>query len=170
MKKYVILALVSIFATAVNAQYTMSHAGKEAIKKHESCKLTAYWDVNGYSIGYGHHSKKVHKGMTITQKQADKLFNEDIKYVEKIANRMLKKYKYKFSQGFFDGLCDLLYNCGEGGVKRSEFYKRLNKCRIANGKMNKSDLRFTVAAVRTIKITAPGHKPRRLATHKMMLS
>ena len=171
MKKYALYIILSFLSLTVSAHtYRMSNAGKESIKKHESCKLTAYWDMNGYSIGYGHHTKEVKKGMKISQRQAEKYFDEDIKKVEAIANRILKKYNYKFSQGFFDGLCDLIYNCGEGGVKRSEFYKRLNKCRISKGKMNQSDLRFTVAAVRTMKLTAPGHKARRLATHKLMLS
>ena len=28
------------------------------LKKSEKCYLSAYWDVDGYSIGYGHRLKK----------------------------------------------------------------------------------------------------------------
>lgn len=148
----------------------MSNAGKELIKQHEKCSLVAYWDSDGYSIGYGHHKKNVYKGMKITQAQANRYFNEDIKEVEDMANFLLKNYKCKFSQGFFDGLCDLIYNCGIGNVKKSDFYKRLGRCRIKNGKINENDFNFTVAAVKTMCITAKGHIARRHTTHKLMLS
>jgi len=150
--------------------YTISNHGKNFIKKHETCKLTAYWDSNGYSIGWGHHSKDVYKGMKISQTQANKYFDKDIKEVEKAANRIIKSlpYEYKFSQNFFDSLCSLVYNCGEGGVKSTNFYKRLKSCRVKNGKMNMNDFNFTLAAVKTSKISAPGHKERRLNEYKLM--
>ena len=150
--------------------YTISNNGKNFIKKHETCKLIAYWDSNGYSIGWGHHSKDVYKGMKISQTQANKYFDKDIKEVEKAANRIIRSlpYKYKFSQNFFDSLCSLVYNCGEGGVKSTNFYKRLKLCRVKNGKMNMNDFNFTIAAVKTSKISAPGHKERRLNEYKLM--
>ena len=152
--------------------YTISTNGKNFIKKHETCKLTAYWDSNGYSIGWGHHAKDVYKGMKISKAQANKYFDKDIKEVEKAANRIINSlpYKYKFSQNFFDSLCSLVYNCGEGGVKSTNFYKRLKSCRVKNGKMNMADFNFTVAAVKTSKISAPGHKERRLNEYKLMSS
>ena len=152
--------------------YTISNNGKNFIKKHETCKLTAYWDSNGYSIGWGHHTKEVYKGMKISKAQANKYFDKDIKEVEKAANRIIKSlpYEYQFSQNFFDSLCSLIYNCGEGGVKNTNFYKRLKSCRVKNGKMNMADFNFTVAAVKTSKISAPGHKERRLNEYKLMAS
>jgi GH24 family phage-related lysozyme (muramidase) len=167
-KRFLMIAIASIMMLPASA-YSLSNVGKAHIKKHESCQLTAYWDSNGYSIGYGHHNKSVTKGMRISKKQADKLFNEDVKVVENAANKMLSKFKCNFSQSFFDGLCDLIYNCGESGVKNSEFWKRMSKCRIQNKKINKNDLNFTIAAVKTMRIYAEGHKARRYETHLMML-
>ena len=51
--------------------YEVSNNGKKLIKEYEKCSLIAYWDSNGYSIGYGHHKKYVRKGMKISKKQAE---------------------------------------------------------------------------------------------------
>ena len=63
--------------------------GLELIKSLEGCKLKAY-NLKGetnYTIGYGHSSKDIKKGQTITQAEADAYLKNDIvkfeKYVEK---------------------------------------------------------------------------------------
>ena len=151
--------------------YSISNNGKQFIKDQETCVLTAYWDSNGYSIGWGHHGSDVTRGMRISKAKANQFFNEDIKLIESAANRIIKSlpYKYKFSQSFFDGLCSLVYNCGEGGVQKSEFYQRLKRCRVKNGKINQNDLNYSIAGVKTSRISAPGHKSRRYDEHKLML-
>ena len=152
--------------------YSISNTGKQFIKNQEKCVLTAYWDSNGYSIGWGHHGSDVKKNMKITQTKANYYFNKDIIEIEKAANRLIKNlpYKYRFSQGFFDGLCSLIYNCGEGGIKKSNFYQRLKSCRIKNNKINKNDFDYTLSAVKTCKISAQGHKNRRMAEYKLMIN
>lgn len=167
----IFIIVFCIFTSNLYA-YKISNSGKKFIKDHETCVLTAYWDSNGYSIGWGHHGSDVKKNMKITKAQANKYFNEDIKEIEAAANRLIKDlpYSYKFSQNFFDGLCSLIYNCGEGGVKKSEFYKRLKNCRIKNKKINQGDLNYSIAGVKTSRISAPGHKSRRYDEHKLMLS
>ncbi|MBR6908189.1 lysozyme [bacterium] len=167
------LFLLMLFMSTVNMfGYSISNNGKQFIKDQEKCVLTAYWDSDGYSIGYGHHSSDVTKGMTITQAQANNYFNEDIKIIEKAANRLINNlpYTYSFSQNFFDGLCSLVYNCGEGGVQNSVFYKRLKNCRVKNGKMNQDDFNYTVAGVKTSRISCKGHISRRYEEHKLMLN
>ena len=162
-----------LFMSSINTfAYTISSKGKLFIKNQETCVLTAYWDSNGYSIGWGHHGSDVKKGMKISKAQADKFFNKDIKEIEASANRLLKSlpYKYTFSQNFFDGLCSFVYNCGESGVQKSEFYKRLKRCRMRNGVINKNDLKYSIASVKTSRISAPGHKFRRYDEHKLMLN
>ena len=152
--------------------YSISNNGKQFIKEQETCVLTAYWDSNGYLIGWGHHGSDVKKNMKISKAQANKYFNEDIKKIEDAANRIIKSlpYKYKFSQGFFDGLCSLIYNAGESGVMKSEFYKRLKNCRVRNNKMNTNDLSFSIAGVKTSRISCKGHISRRYDEHKLMHS
>lgn len=166
MKK-ILTIIIFNFICSFSFGYSISNKGLEYIKKYEKCSLTAYWDSNGYSIGYGHHGKDVKRGMKISKSQADKYFREDIKWVNEAINRLLNSLpvKHKFSQNFIDGLGDLIYNCGEGGVCNSEFYKRLKNCR----KNNKNDMNFTIAAIKNMKITSPGHIERRYNTHKNML-
>lgn len=170
-RKCIITIIISLFVSCANCQaYKMSNAGKEHIKRHESCQLVAYWDSNGYSIGYGHHTKDVKKGMKISKAKAEHFFKKDIKDVEDSANRMIESlpYKYKFSQSFFDGLCDLIYNCGTSGVYNSEFYNRLKRCR-PNKHMQK-DLEYTLASIKNMRITCKGHIERRKNTYNMMRS
>lgn len=176
MKK--ILTVFILFVTCViNVySYTVSDKGKKQIMLRESCKLTLYRDNTGYSIGYGHRIKRGENYKKISKAKAEQLFKEDIKGVEASINRILKNIKFKPTQNFIDGLADLVYNCGEGGVKKSEFYKRLSKCRVKNGKVNKNDLNYTVAAVKTMRLPSSktglkeGISKRRHETHKQMLS
>ena len=173
MKKIISIIILMLSIVNINAiNYKISNSGKNLIKKHESCSLTAYWDSNGYSIGYGHHKKSVYKGQTISQRQADKYFDEDIHSVETSVNKLIEDlpYDYRFSQGFIDGLCSLVYNCGEGSIRSSKFYRTLKNCRVHNGKMNKKDLAYTVGLVKNTKISSKGHIERRKNEMKIMLS
>lgn len=166
--------ILSIFTlmTLNTFAYSISNSGKQFIKSQEKCVLIAYWDSNGYSIGWGHHGKDVKKNMRISKAQANKYFNEDIKSIEVAANRVINSlpYKYKFSQNFFDGLCSLIYNAGEVGIMKSEFYKRLKLCRVKNGKINQNDFNFSIAGVKTSRISCKGHISRRYDEHKLMLT
>lgn len=173
MKKiFSFISIILISLSAFGKNYSISKEGIQMIKDFEKCELTAYPDAGGWSIGYGHHTKEIKKGMKISQKQADKYFAEDIKMFTTSVNRLIKAlpYEYEFSQGFIDGLFSLVYNCGEGGVKSSIFYQRLLKCRVINGVMNESDFNFTVAGVKQSKVYCQAHKERRYKEHLMMLS
>ena len=90
----------------------ISERGLQLIKKFEGCRLTAYWDVNGYSIGYGHHAADITKGMKITQAIADEFLKKDVEKFEKAVNNL----KYEFNQNQFDALVDFAYNCGSGNL------------------------------------------------------
>lgn len=92
----------------------LSDAGLQLLKAFEGCRLTAYWDVDGYSIGYGHHAKDITKGMTITQKAADEFLRADVAKFEKAVNGL----KYDFNQNQFDALVDFAYNCGAGNLMK----------------------------------------------------
>ena len=173
MKKFIAVIIALIMCITLSAKnYTISKDGMEFIKNYEKCVLTAYPDAGGWSIGYGHHTKEVKEGMKITKKQAEKYFEEDIKSCTASVNRLIKAlpYEYEFSQGFIDGMFSLVYNCGEGGVKRSVFYQRLLKCRVIDGVMDESDFNFTVAGVKISRIYCKAHELRRYDEHKLMLS
>ena len=89
--------------------------GIALIKRFEGCKLTAYWDVNGYSIGYGHHTG-VNKGDKITQAQADKFLEEDLNKYEKAVIVYLDRYNFNENQ--FSALVSFAYNCGTGNLSQ----------------------------------------------------
>lgn len=156
--------------------YTVSNNGKNFIKEHESLKLTAYNDPSPTkrSIGWGHQIQPGENYTVITKEQADRIFEQDIKRIEASLNRLLKKTNpnFKYSQGFIDGMASLIYNCGEYGVSTTVFYQRLLKCRLDNSEdsINESDLRFTLAAVKTSKIFCEGHKIRRANEYKLMIN
>jgi lysozyme len=173
MKKIFILICTLMCFISVSAKtYTISADGIKMIKEFESCRLTAYPDAGSWSIGYGHHTSEVYEGMKITQAQADKYFESDIKKCSGSVRRLIEglPYEYEFSQGFIDGLFSLVYNCGEGGVKRSVFYQRLKNCRVVDGVMDESDFNFTVAGVKQTQVRCKHHVDRRHKEHLMMLT
>lgn len=88
--------------------------GVAMIQKFEGCRLTAYWDVDGYSIGYGHHTG-VNKDDKITKEQALTFLILDLnRFVIAVNNY---DSKYHWTQNEFDALVDFAYNCGVGNLK-----------------------------------------------------
>ena len=157
--------------------YRLSKQGKDFIKSHEDCVLHAYNDPDPSrrSVGWGHQIQPGESLEHISQKKADELFEKDIEWVNDAINRLLSQTDKRFiyTQGFVDGLGDLIYNCGERGVTLTVFWDRLLKCRYDKntpGFINQNDLNFTIAGVKTSRISAKGHIPRRYNTHKMMLN
>ena len=156
--------------------YKISEEGKQFIKSHENLRLEAYDDPTPekQSIGWGHQIQLGENYTVITKREADKIFENDIKKVEAAVNRLLSKTNpnFKYTQGFIDGMVSLVYNCGEYGVSTTDFYKRLLKCREDNSEdnINENDLNFTLAAVKTSKVFCKGHKIRRLNEYNMMIN
>ena len=157
--------------------YQLSKAGKDFIKSKEICVLKAYNDPDPKrrSVGWGHQIQPGEKLETITQKKADELFEKDIEWVNDAINRLISKNdnRFVYSQGFIDGLGSLIYNCGERGVTLTEFWNRWQKCRYdknSPGFINQNDLHYTIAAVKTSRISAPGHVQRRYDEHILMLN
>ena len=91
--------------------------GLELIKSCEGCKLTAYKlkGETNYTIGYGHSSKDIKKGQTITQAEADAYLKSDLakfkKYVE-------KNTKFNLNENQFSALVSYTYNRGYKGFKQ----------------------------------------------------
>ena len=157
--------------------YRLSKQGKDFIKSKETCVLHAYNDPDPKrrSVGWGHQIQPGESLEHITQKKADELFEKDIEWVNDAINRLINQQDKRFiyTQGFIDGLGDLIYNCGEYGVTLTEFWNRWQRCRYDRntpGFINQNDLNFTIAAVKTSRISAKGHISRRYDAHKMMLN
>lgn len=93
----------------------ISETGKNLIKSFEGIRLKAYKVLESekyYTIGYGHYGQDVTKNMVITEGQANKLFDEDIKkYVTAVNN---SKLAFTPNQNQFDSLVSFCYNLGTG--------------------------------------------------------
>lgn len=97
------------------------------IEHYEGLGLHTYEDSVGMlTIGYGHTGADVHKGMVITQAEADILLAEDLASFETMLNARLTR---TLTQGEFDALVSFLYNVGPGtaGVKDGLFVLKSGK-------------------------------------------
>lgn len=96
----------------------ISETGKNLIKSFEGLRLQAYKVTENekyYTIGYGHYGSDVTKNMVITEGQANKLFDEDIKrYVNAVNNT---RFAFTPNQNQFDALVSFCYNLGTGIMK-----------------------------------------------------
>jgi GH24 family phage-related lysozyme (muramidase) len=156
---------------------SISKEGKEHIKSFESLSFIPYCidDSSRYSIGYGHLIKandptwiqeRIGK-YKISKKDAEDIFAYDIKHlVNPALNRIFNELHNngvnteELSQGFVDGLGSLIYNCGEEGVKKTEFYSLLKR-----GKVDQA-----IAKVEKTHVYMRGHYIRRLAEMELMNS
>lgn len=141
--------------------YSMSTNGVELIKHYEGITLQK---KNGY-IGYGHKVKRYEKYTHITKAKAEQILQSDVILTNKSINILLKPFegKMKFSQGFIDGFGSFIYNCGEGKVKRSKFYKALLSCKTEN------DLTHAIGLIPITYCSLKGLKKRRKSEHYLML-
>jgi lysozyme len=94
--------------------------GADLIKKYEVLKLKAYHgkaDPEGvWTIGYG-HTKDVHKGMEITQVDANGLFDQDVEdYTEAVRNSVNLSVT---TQAQFDAMVSLAFNIGVDNFESS---------------------------------------------------
>lgn len=93
------------------------------IKHSEGCKLAAYWDVDGWSIGYGYHGLEITKDTVWTQDQADAHLMSKIDSTSVAVNQLVHP---PVTQGQFDALCDLTYNEGAAKIAPSSLLRCLN--------------------------------------------
>lgn len=98
---------------------------EKLIKDWEKLELKAYKPTKNdvWTIGWG-HTKDVTPGMTITEAQAQALFQEDIKWVEDFIS---KNVKVKLSQNQNDALGSWIFNVGVTNAKSSTLLKKLNQ-------------------------------------------
>lgn len=155
---------------------SISEYGLNFIKQYEKFSATPYKDNYGSSIGYGHLIKEGEQFTSITKKEADKLFENDVEWVNSAVQRTFKPLRFEPSQGMYDAVASIIYNCGEEGMKRSEFYKRLNRIRVKNGVPNQNDVNYTAAAIKECRIPSKasgckeGVQKRRYNEHILFLS
>ena len=82
----------------------------DMIMKFEGLMTTAYWDGDGYSIGYGHHGADVQKDDYTTPEHAYKMLIDDVLRFEKHVDSY--NHIYNWTQNEFDALVCFAYNIG----------------------------------------------------------
>ncbi|PIT67903.1 lysozyme [Bartonella tribocorum] len=106
----------------------ISSSGLALIKQWEGLRLQAYKDTIGvWTIGYGHTSTAgkpfVHKGMIITQKQAEEILSQDLRQFE---NTVEKHVTVSLTDEQFAALVSFCYNVGTEAFCKSTLLKKLN--------------------------------------------
>lgn len=98
----------------------LSKQGIELLKKLEGFSERAYKNSGEqyYTIGYGHYSRSVEKGQTISRADAEKLLKNDLKRFEKAVNNINAVGMYGFGQAKFDALVLFAYNLGVGSLQQ----------------------------------------------------
>lgn len=94
----------------------ITDAGKDLIKRFESCRLKAYLCPAGiWTIGYGHTGPEVYEGLEWTQGQADLAFEADLQAFDAFVCRTCPSAT-PIQQGALVSLC---YNIGMGAFAKS---------------------------------------------------
>jgi lysozyme len=89
-------------------------AGLKMIESFEGLRLTAYQDSVGvWTIGYG-HTKRVKKGQTITQAQAEAFLKQDLAEAEAAVNGR----GLTLTDNQFAALVSFTFNLGAGGLAK----------------------------------------------------
>lgn len=102
----------------------LSTEGYKLIKHYEGLRLKAYQCAAGvWTIGYG-HTAKVKKSDTITEYEADRLLQEDVKESYNVVNSVVK---VPMTQGQFDAMTSFVFNLGSGAFKASTLLKKVNR-------------------------------------------
>jgi lysozyme len=106
----------------------LNNAGIDLIKKSEGIKLTSYQDSVGvWTIGYGNtyyeDGSKVGPGQTITQAEADKLFDT---VVNSFATQVEPWLNNKLNDNQFSALVSFAYNLGMSNFSNSTLLVKVN--------------------------------------------
>lgn len=106
---------------------TINAASQKLIKDYEGLRLTAYLcAANVPTIGWGHTKTLTRADVgkkTITQAQAQKLFDADVAVFERAVDRLVT---VKLTDNQRGALVSWTYNLGETNLAKSTLLKRIN--------------------------------------------
>lgn len=113
-----------------------SQRGIDLIKEFEGLRLTAYRCPAGvYTIGYG-HTRRVTRGMKITEEEASAFLTADLRNSERAVERYDGIYHWR--QNEFDALVSFTFNCGATNLRAL----------LRNGRRNRSQIAATLPLYR----------------------
>lgn len=139
----------------------LSRKIKEMIKGWEGCRLTAYRCPAGVlTIGYGHTGADVTPGKRITQAEADRLFESDIRKFAATVAPLFAGTSIDNNQ--FDALVSLSYNIGSLSVKAPTLLRKV-KANPDDPSIRAEFLKHVNARVNGVLKPLPGLVKRRTA-------
>lgn len=98
----------------------------DLIKRFEGYSSHAYLcPANKITIGWGHCSKDLKLGQTITEAEAENLLKQDLKNFESKLNYSLEHDKVELNQNQFDACISFIFNLGFSAFIFSTLYKKL---------------------------------------------
>jgi len=106
---------------------SVGQAGIELVKSFEGLRLTSYWDVNAWAIGYGARGPGVKKGTWWTETQADIYLEADLNSIA----LFICKLRPNLTQNQLDASISLAYNIGPTRLKKSGLLTEKNSRRLA---------------------------------------
>lgn len=113
----------------------INNDGLELIKHFEGCVLTSYLDAVGiWTIGYG-HTATAKQGQSITQSQANILFQDDVAKFEQSISVWAASHGISLNENEFAACVSLTYNIGMGAFSSSTVARKLK----ANDRPGASD-------------------------------
>ena len=107
-----------------NMAHKISENGLNLLKRFEGFSSKAYWDVKGWSIGFGHFMGQNKLENNISLERGLTLLMNDLLWVENAINKYVK---VPLTQNQHDALVSFIYNVGETNFKTSTLLKRLNE-------------------------------------------
>ena len=136
----------------------INRAGEQLIQAFEGCELEAYLDVAGIpTIGWGHTGPEVKLGQTITQAEADRLFDVDTDRFEAAVDKLAGKA----TDNQFAALVSFAYNLGESALANSTLLREHKAGRFDSAAAQ--FLRWNKAKVRGVLVPVKGLTRRREA-------
>ncbi len=106
---------------------SITDEGLSILKYEEGFRAKAYYDVNGWAIGYGMHyysnGVKVKQSDTITKELAE---SELLKVLSNTGKSVMKLVKVSLSDNQFTALLMYTYNRGIGALGGSTLLKKVN--------------------------------------------
>lgn len=141
------------------------------IKEFEGFSGSAYLDTDGlYTIGYGTRCPtedvEYYKQYPMTEEEADAELRRCVVDYEASVNKFLDKHGISFTQGQFDGVISMVYNCGASWLnKGTTLINALTTGATGNELIHAFTIYSLSGGVRSV-----GHVTRRLAEANMYLN
>lgn len=168
--------VLSIFATVpirahAASQMTTSENCLSIIKALEGFSGKPYKDTDGkYTIGYGTRcpDELVSKYMNepMTEEEADAELRKEMVNYEKAVNAFIDRHSLNYTQGQFDGIVSLVFNCGTSWLTKGT---TLIEALVGGATGNELIYAFAIYSMSGGK-RSPGHISRRLAEANMYLN